>query len=103
MHSWEQDPNEVLTFTVPNDWKAGRIWVSLWHPGLHHHCMLTRGRIRRRQCDFSGPNPGPNSCIDGGCSGGLECDPHSGTVSFSKLDVRDISFILRTRVSLLLL
>lgn len=20
---------EVMTFTVPNDWKAGRIWVSL--------------------------------------------------------------------------
>ncbi|KAI0634866.1 Osmotin thaumatin-like protein [Trametes polyzona] len=55
---WEQDPGVVMTFNVPNDWRAGRIWG-------------------RRECDFS--IPGPNSCIDGGCNGGLECDPHSGT------------------------
>ena len=33
----------------------------------------------RRDCDFS-TNPGPNSCIDGGCNGGLLCDPVTGTV-----------------------
>ena len=32
----------------------------------------------RRDCDFS-TNPGPNSCLTGGCNGGLECDPHTGT------------------------
>jgi hypothetical protein len=33
----------------------------------------------RRNCDFS-TNPGVNSCLDGGCNGGLLCDPHTGTV-----------------------
>jgi hypothetical protein len=32
----------------------------------------------RHNCNFT-TNPGPNSCADGGCNGGLECDPHSGT------------------------
>ena len=32
----------------------------------------------RRNCDFSS-NPGPNSCLDGGCNGGLECDRNTGT------------------------
>jgi hypothetical protein len=32
----------------------------------------------RRDCDFSS-DPGPNSCRDGGCNGGLECDTHTGT------------------------
>lgn len=32
----------------------------------------------RRDCDFS-TNPGPNSCLDGGCNGGLLCDAHTGT------------------------
>lgn len=70
--------------------------LSLLYVGQRH----LKGR---RECDFSGPNPGPNSCIDGDYNGGLECDPHSGTASFSKLDVRNILFILRTRASLLLL
>ncbi|KAF5348841.1 hypothetical protein D9756_009713 [Leucocoprinus leucothites] len=56
---WEAPAGTSVTFTVPNDWKAGRIWG-------------------RRNCDFS-TNPGPNSCLDGGCNGGLECDPHTGT------------------------
>lgn len=38
--------------------------------------LLLQGR---RDCDFS-VNPGPNSCIDGGCNGGLECDTVGGTV-----------------------
>ncbi|KXN89702.1 Pathogenesis-related protein 5 [Leucoagaricus sp. SymC.cos] len=56
---WEAPPGTSVTFNVPNDWKSGRIWG-------------------RRNCDFS-TNPGPNSCLDGGCNGGLECDPHTGT------------------------
>ncbi|PPQ75613.1 hypothetical protein CVT26_001545 [Gymnopilus dilepis] len=56
---WEAGPMSKVSFTVPDNWKAGRIWA-------------------RRDCDFS-TNPGPNSCLDGGCNGGLLCDPHTGT------------------------
>ena len=56
---WEQKSGQTISFTVPDNWKAGRIWG-------------------RRNCDFS-TNPGPNSCLDGGCNGGLLCDPHTGT------------------------
>lgn len=56
---WEAPEFTSVSFNVPNDWKAGRIWA-------------------RRDCDFS-TNPGPNSCIDGGCNGGLLCDPVTGT------------------------
>ena len=58
--SWEQGAGEEVSFDVPDNWTAGRIWP-------------------RTACDFS-TNPGPNSCLDGGCNGGLECDPHTGTV-----------------------
>ncbi|KAF9513080.1 hypothetical protein BS47DRAFT_1344596 [Hydnum rufescens UP504] len=56
---WTAAPHTSVSFSVPNNWAAGRIWA-------------------RRNCDFSS-NPGPNSCLDGGCNGGLECDPHTGT------------------------
>ncbi|KAH0826541.1 thaumatin [Lanmaoa asiatica] len=56
---WEAAAYTSVTFQVPSDWTAGRIWG-------------------RRDCDFS-VNPGPNSCIDGGCNGGLECDTVGGT------------------------
>jgi len=56
---WEAPAWSSQTFYVPDNWKAGRIWG-------------------RRNCDFSA-NPGPNSCLDGGCNGGLQCDPHTGT------------------------
>ncbi|KAG9089902.1 hypothetical protein FRC07_012235 [Ceratobasidium sp. 392] len=56
---WEAAAYTKRTFTVPDNWKAGRIWG-------------------RRNCNFSS-NPGPNSCADGGCNGGLQCDPHTGT------------------------
>ncbi|RDX57534.1 thaumatin-like protein [Polyporus arcularius HHB13444] len=55
---WEQAAGQTVTFNVPNDWQAGRIWG-------------------RRDCDFS-TNPGPNSCVTGGCNGGLVCDPVTG-------------------------
>ncbi|PVG04004.1 thaumatin-like protein [Serendipita vermifera] len=32
----------------------------------------------RRNCDFS-TNPGPTSCLTGGCNGGLLCDSRTGT------------------------
>ncbi|KAF8315121.1 Osmotin thaumatin-like protein [Clavulina sp. PMI_390] len=58
-NGWEAAAYTHVTFTVPNNWTAGRIWG-------------------RRNCNFSS-NPGPNSCLDGGCNGGLVCDPHTGT------------------------
>jgi len=56
---WEAKPGSKVSFTVPDDWKSGRIWG-------------------RSNCNFS-VNPGPNSCLTGGCNGGMLCDPHSGT------------------------
>jgi len=56
---WAADAYTAVSFTVPNNWQSGRIWA-------------------RRDCDFT-TNPGPNSCLDGGCNGGLLCDPHTGT------------------------
>ncbi|KAJ7483627.1 thaumatin-like protein [Mycena latifolia] len=55
---WDAPAGSGVTFDVPSYWN-GRIWG-------------------RRDCDFS-INPGPNSCADGGCNGGLLCDPASGT------------------------
>ncbi|EKM51955.1 uncharacterized protein PHACADRAFT_212566 [Phanerochaete carnosa HHB-10118-sp] len=56
---WEAAAYTTVSFSVPNNWQAGRIWA-------------------RRDCDFSNPNPA-TQCADGGCNGGLECDPHTGT------------------------
>ncbi|KAL5478575.1 hypothetical protein ACEPAI_2759 [Sanghuangporus weigelae] len=56
---WEQGAYQSVSFYVPDNWRAGRIWG-------------------RRDCDFS-VNPGPNSCVVGGCNGGLVCDAHTGT------------------------
>ncbi|KAJ7940282.1 thaumatin-like protein [Mycena leptocephala] len=61
------------TFTVPSDWD-GRIWG-------------------RRNCDFS-KNPGPNSCLDGGCNGGLLCDVNTGTVSIVSEFLSFLAFII---------
>ncbi|EKM57115.1 uncharacterized protein PHACADRAFT_254685 [Phanerochaete carnosa HHB-10118-sp] len=56
---WEAAAYTSVSFTVPDNWQAGRIWG-------------------RRDCDFSDSNPA-TQCADGGCNGGLECDPHTGT------------------------
>ncbi|EKM78444.1 hypothetical protein AGABI1DRAFT_114724 [Agaricus bisporus var. burnettii JB137-S8] len=56
---WEAPAFTAVSFFVADNWTSGRIWA-------------------RRNCDFS-TNPGPNSCLDGGCNGGLVCDPISGT------------------------
>ncbi|KAI0761381.1 thaumatin family-domain-containing protein [Trametes elegans] len=55
---WEAPPSNSVTFSVPDNWKAGRIWG-------------------RRDCDFT-ITTGP-TCLDGWCNGGLLCDPHTGT------------------------
>ncbi|KAF7360000.1 hypothetical protein MVEN_00727300 [Mycena venus] len=47
---WTAASFTKVTFDVPSDWD-GRVWG-------------------RRNCNF-GTNPGPNSCLDGGCNGGL--------------------------------
>ncbi|KAH9978722.1 thaumatin-like protein [Lactifluus volemus] len=56
---WEAPAHSSVTFDVPDNWHAGRVWG-------------------RRGCDFT-TNPGPNSCLDGGCNGGLLCDASTGT------------------------
>ncbi|KAJ7851978.1 thaumatin-like protein [Mycena leptocephala] len=55
---WKALPGSSVTFNVPDNWTAGRIWA-------------------RTKCDFS--ISGPSSCVTGGCNGGLLCDPHTGT------------------------
>ncbi|THH29095.1 hypothetical protein EUX98_g5092 [Antrodiella citrinella] len=56
---WEAEAYTSVSFSVPNNWQAGRIWG-------------------RRDCDFSISNPA-TQCADGGCNGGLVCDPNTGT------------------------
>ncbi|KAM5538515.1 hypothetical protein V8D89_007848 [Ganoderma adspersum] len=57
---WQQNAHQKVSFSVPNNWKSGRIWG-------------------RTGCDFSKGAPGPTQCLTGGCNGGLKCDPNSGT------------------------
>ncbi|PLW55336.1 hypothetical protein PCANC_02357 [Puccinia coronata f. sp. avenae] len=54
---WEAKQNAPVKFDVPDGW-AGRFWG-------------------RRNCDFS--KSGPDSCLTGGCNGGLVCDSATGT------------------------
>lgn len=56
---WEAPPGHSTSFSVPDNWTAGRIWG-------------------RTDCDFSIAAP-PDMCSSGGCNGGLECDSNSGT------------------------
>ncbi|CAL1710247.1 unnamed protein product [Somion occarium] len=55
---WEAARFTAVSFPVPDNWKAGRIWG-------------------RRDCDFTIAN-GP-TCLSGWCNGGLLCDPGTGT------------------------
>ncbi|KAG9128407.1 hypothetical protein FRC07_013747 [Ceratobasidium sp. 392] len=50
---WEATSGSSRTFYVPDNWAAGRIWG-------------------RRGCDFTNVQ-GPESCLTGGCEGGLNC------------------------------
>ncbi|KAG8892020.1 hypothetical protein FRC00_012797, partial [Tulasnella sp. 408] len=56
---WQADPGSSVSFAVPDTWTSGRIWA-------------------RTDCDFT-TNPGPTSCVTGGCNGGLFCDATTGT------------------------
>ncbi|TEB24306.1 thaumatin-like protein [Coprinellus micaceus] len=56
-NGWEAPSFTKVTFSVPDNWRAGRIWG-------------------RRNCDFS--RPGAQSCLTGACNGGLVCDNRSG-------------------------
>ncbi|TEB32623.1 thaumatin-like protein [Coprinellus micaceus] len=56
-NGWEAAAYTKVTFTVPDNWRAGRIWG-------------------RRNCDFS--KPGAQSCLTGSCNGGLVCNDRSG-------------------------
>ncbi|CAE6357374.1 unnamed protein product [Rhizoctonia solani] len=51
---WEAPAGSKVSFIVPDDWKSGRIWA-------------------RTGCDFS-TKTGIDSCVTGGCQGGLQCD-----------------------------
>ncbi|OCH86745.1 thaumatin-like protein [Obba rivulosa] len=55
---WQADSMTSVSFIVPDNWTAGRIWG-------------------RRDCNFT-VTSGP-TCLTGWCNGGLECDPHTGT------------------------
>ncbi|KAI0661529.1 thaumatin-like protein [Cubamyces menziesii] len=57
---WELPASESTVFQVPDNWVSGRIWA-------------------RHGCDFSNGATGPETCLTGGCNGGLECDAHTGT------------------------
>ncbi|KIY68976.1 Osmotin thaumatin-like protein [Cylindrobasidium torrendii FP15055 ss-10] len=57
---WEQAAGESVTFDVPDEWKAGRIWG-------------------RSDCDFNSDKPDYLKCLTGGCNGGLLCDGTTGT------------------------
>ncbi|VDB85570.1 unnamed protein product [Peniophora sp. CBMAI 1063] len=81
---WEMASGATTTFTVPDNWTAGRIWP-------------------RTECDFA-TNPGPTSCATGGCNRGLECTPVTGsgvppatlaefTLSSSSTDFYDVSIV----------
>ncbi|KAF8316074.1 Osmotin, thaumatin-like protein [Clavulina sp. PMI_390] len=54
---WEAAAGTSVTFSVPDNWTAGRIWG-------------------RTDCDFS---EGDLACSTGACNGGLECDTSTGT------------------------
>ena len=95
---WESPPYTSVQFSVPDNWKSGRIWVRIflfssitagaWLHSLADFCGRARARFflvdfqGRRDCNFT-TTDGASSCLDGGCNGGLQCDPHSGTVRLS--------------------
>ncbi|KAH8833164.1 thaumatin [Flagelloscypha sp. PMI_526] len=59
-NGWEAKAYTAVSFTVPAHWTAGRVWG-------------------RRNCNFSSGSSLPNTCLTGGCNGGLVCNPDTGT------------------------
>ncbi|KAF8673515.1 thaumatin-like protein [Rhizoctonia solani] len=74
---WEAPPNTSRSFEVPDNWTAGRIWVGTYGSKASNAANHER-KQGRSDCNFS-VNPGPNSCLTGGCNGGLLCDNTTGT------------------------
>ncbi|GAA5840328.1 hypothetical protein JCM5353_002785 [Sporobolomyces roseus] len=56
---WEAKPGSKVGFEVEESW-GGRVWG-------------------RTGCDFTKDVPDYQMCETGGCNGGLECDPDTGT------------------------
>ncbi|KAI0659330.1 Osmotin, thaumatin-like protein [Cubamyces menziesii] len=77
---WQQNPGETVNFSVPDGW-SGQIWG-------------------RRDCDFS-TSSGPDSCLGGGCDGGLECTGTGAApvsvaefaLAANNLDIYDVSLV----------
>lgn len=57
---WEAQPDASVSFTVPNDWTAGRIWG-------------------RTDCNFNNDSASGQTCLTAWCIGGLKCNPTTGT------------------------
>ncbi|KAI0030381.1 thaumatin [Vararia minispora EC-137] len=79
---WEMASGTSVSFTVSNNWTAGRVWP-------------------RTGCDFS-TSQDASSCATGGCSGGLECTDGTAaapvtlaefTLSSSLSDFYDVSLV----------
>lgn len=81
---WEAQPSTSVSFTIPDNWTSGRIWVRVRRDALvhaeMHYCVAYLNTLSqgRRDCNFANTT-GP-TCLTGWCNGGLECDPHTGTV-----------------------
>ncbi|KAF8673518.1 thaumatin-like protein [Rhizoctonia solani] len=84
-NGWEAPAYSKRSFNVPDNWKVGRIWG-------------------RTQCDFSKTPAGINSCLTGGCNGGLVCDGRTGVglppVTFAEFTLGDTGGSDFTDVSL---
>ncbi|KAH9166779.1 Osmotin thaumatin-like protein [Lactarius sanguifluus] len=72
---WAVPAFSSISFFVPDNLSSGRIWVSASAP-VAAYWLLASYTNGSRDRDFS---TNPNSCLDGGCNGGLLCDAQTGT------------------------
>lgn len=74
---WEAKAFTAVSFFVPDNWKAGRIWVRMISTAIETptHIPLQG----RRNCDFNRAGGPSVQCLTGGCNGGLLCDERTGT------------------------
>ncbi|KAH9020948.1 thaumatin-like protein [Lactarius pseudohatsudake] len=75
---WAAPAFSSISFFVPDNWSSGRIWISASAP-VAVYWLLTASYAKGGRDRDSSTNPGPNSCLDGGCNGGLLCDAQTGT------------------------